>query len=182
MMTFANLFGEGLSILATHRLVKLRAAEGPPDGAEARRAVDEAVAALVARLERVEDGTEHLRIETREKSVGVRFPRETLEGRSGVARTSYALLHDVVLAEWLKDRVDGEAALSYFKEGTGEVSALRRGEGDLLFRMRPVGREEFEGVVKGGEVFPHKTTYFYPKLYSGLVLWPLEEPERLALK
>ena len=62
--------------------------------------------------------------------------------------------------------------------GQREVEALRSGEGDILFRMKPVGAREFHGVVQGGEVFPHKTTYFYPKLWSGLVLWPLEEPER----
>jgi uncharacterized protein (DUF1015 family) len=43
--------------------------------------------------------------------------------------------------------------------------------------MRAVDRAEFESVVHGGEVFPHKTTYFYPKLWSGLVVWPLEDPE-----
>ena len=48
--------------------------------------------------------------------------------------------------------------------------------------MNPVERQEFQDVVQGGELFPHKTTYFYPKLWSGLVLWPLQEPERLALK
>ena len=46
-----------------------------------------------------------------------------------------------------------------------------------MFEAEPVGREEFESVVQGGEVFPHKTTYFYPKLWSGMVLWELAEPE-----
>ena len=72
--------------------------------------------------------------------------------------------------------------MSYFKEGTGENEALLRGDGDILFRMNPVERQEFQDVVQGGELFPHKTTYFYHKLWSGLVLWPFQEPERLALK
>ena len=42
--------------------------------------------------------------------------------------------------------------------------------------MRGVGREEFREVVEGGEVFPHKTTFFYPKLWSGLALWSMAEP------
>ena len=66
---------------------------------------------------------------------------------------------------------------TYFKEGSGEREALARGEGDLLFRMRPVSTQEFRGVINGGEVFPHKTTFFYPKLWSGLLLWSLSEPE-----
>src|SRR4030095_14044849 len=99
-----------------------------------------------------------------------------------VARTSYALLHDVVIGEWLRDAIDGEDAIRYFKQGTGEDQALASGEGDILFRMNPVEPREFQEVVQGGELFPHKTTFFYPKLWSGLVIWPIAEPERLALK
>ena len=44
--------------------------------------------------------------------------------------------------------------------------------GDLIVRAAD-GRTF---VVEGGEVYPHKTTYFYPKLWSGMVLWPLEDP------
>ena len=43
-------------------------------------------------------------------------------------------------------------------------------------KIEVVSPEEFQGVVEGDEVFPHKTTFFYPKLWSGLVLWSLEEP------
>jgi len=169
LMTFANLYSDGLSILATHRLVKLK---GQPNGALDR---------LLGRLEAAPGPDRDLTIETRERKVGVRFPAALRSGRTGAARTSYALVQDVVLGEWLKDAA-GEEAIRYFKEGTGEDQALARGEGDILFRMQPVDRRELQEVVLGGEVLPHKTTYFYPKLWSGLVIWPLAEPERLALK
>jgi uncharacterized protein (DUF1015 family) len=169
LMTLANLHSDGLSILATHRLVKLRG--------ETRGVLD----GLLGRLEVTAGPDRDLTIETRERQVGVRFPAALRAAKKGVARTSYALVQDVVLGEWLRD-VAGEESIRYYKEATGENEALARGEGDLLFRMRPVDRGEFQEVVQGGEVFPHKTTYFYPKLWSGLVLWPLAEPERLALK
>ena len=41
--------------------------------------------------------------------------------------------------------------------------------------MPPVGRDEFQSVVEGRETFPHKTTYFYPKLWSGLACWRLTD-------
>lgn len=175
LMTFANLYADGVSILGTHRLVKLRR-DGAPAASEAPPAgrVREAFASLVSRLERASSGDAHFRIETREGAADVRFPASILEARKGVARTAYALLHDVVLGEWLADALDPDRGVRYFKEGTGEREALERGEGDILFRMKPVGRSEFQAVVEGGEVFPHKTTYFYPKLWSGLVLWRLE--------
>jgi len=175
MMTLGNLYGDGLSILATHRMVKLRSGSTP-----AQERVDEALALLRSKFEKVEAGgeAEHdLVIETRDQQFYVRFPASVRDSRRGAAQSAYGLLHDVVLGEWLGKLVDTDG-VRYFKEGTGEVEALRSGEGDILFRMKPVGAREFHGVVQGGEVFPHKTTYFYPKLWSGLVLWPLEEPER----
>jgi uncharacterized protein (DUF1015 family) len=171
MMTFTNLFGSGLSILATHRAVKLAAGSA---GA--------VLAKLRERLEPAGEGDWELSVETAGESLRARFPGEVRKSRRGVSRTSYALLHDVVIEDWLRSWVGPPAEILYFKEGTGEDEALRSGRADLLFRMRPVSREEFQSVVRGGELFPHKTTFFYPKLRSGLVMWELEEPEPLALK
>jgi uncharacterized protein (DUF1015 family) len=182
LMTFTNLHGAGLSILGTHRLLKLAGNAGP-------ERVRAAVERVLSRLDRADGEDRELTVETRDGATGVRFPARLREPRRGVARTAYALLHDVVIGEWLRDLAGGEgqgaspeSGIRYFKEGTGETDALARGEGDILFRMKPVEPREFQEVVQGGEVFPHKTTYFYPKLWSGLVLWPIEEPERLALK
>ena len=40
--------------------------------------------------------------------------------------------------------------------------------------MNPVEPGEFQEVVQGGELFPHKTTFFYPKLGTGIVMLPLD--------
>ncbi|HLU49071.1 MAG TPA: DUF1015 family protein, partial [Planctomycetota bacterium] len=162
MMTFTNLYGDGLAILATHRLVRLAS------GTDA-----EVLSELARRLDPARDDDWEITVETRQEKRRFRFPERLRAERRGVARTAYALLHDVILGEWLGPWVGDEPAIEYFKEATGEDDALRSGRGDLLFRMRPVDRSEFEAVVQGGEVFPHKTTYFYPKLWSGLVLWEL---------
>lgn len=165
LMTFANLFGDGLAILATHRLVRL-------EGLSPRAAFE----LLRERLEEVGEGeARDLRVETAAGAANVRFPASLRRGRSGVAATSYALLDSVVLGDWLAGYVP-EGGVSYFKEGTGEQAALERGDGDVLFRMQPVDRGEFRQVVQGGEVYPHKTTYFYPKLWSGLALWRIADP------
>ena len=164
LMTFANLYGEGLSILATHRLVKLMG-----EGAD-ERVLD----SLVAKLEVSTEEAADLCLETRSRKVPARFPRAMRTARTGAGATSYGLLQDVVLGDWLAGRLEGEKGILYFKEGTGETEALLRKEGDILFRMKPVDRREFETVVQRGEVFPHKTTYFYPKLWSGLVMWRLD--------
>ena len=161
LMTFANLHGDGLAILATHRLVKLSGID-----------TSAALKILRERFEASEPGERELRIETATEGFDVRFPADVRSGRSGAGATAYNLLQSVVFDEWLAGHVR-ETDVSYFKEATGESEALRDGRGDILFRMEPVGRAEFQNVVEGGEVYPHKTTYFYPKLWSGLVLWRL---------
>ena len=165
MMTFTNLQSEGLSILATHRLLSL--ATGSPEQVLAR---------LRERLAPAGEDDWHLCVETTGETLRLRFPDALLASRSGVARTGYSLLHQVVIADWLADLAGSEPRIAYYKEGTGETEALAEGRGDVLFRLQPVDREEFREVIEGGEVYPHKTTYFYPKLWSGLVVWRLAEP------
>jgi uncharacterized protein (DUF1015 family) len=177
-MVLGNLFGKGLSILATHRLVRVGGRI-----AEALRILEERMApTAVPGLAAAGGRPAAFEVEMKDgRKMGFSFPEALLASKKGVARTAYALLHDVVLGEWLKPLLaagakSGEEPIRYFKEGTGEREALLRGDGDLLFRMWPVGREEFRDAVEGGEVFPHKTTFFYPKLWSGLVLWTMADP------
>jgi len=165
LMTFTNLQSPGLAILATHRLLEL-----------ATGSAADVLGRLDGRLERTDGDDWDIVAETADTAVRYRFPEALLASRDGVARTGYAILQDVIVADWLRDLAGDEPRVSYYKEGTGENEALRRGDGDVLFRMRPVDRREFRDVIEGGEVYPHKTTYFYPKLWSGLVLWPVEAP------
>ena len=39
--------------------------------------------------------------------------------------------------------------------------------------MRPTPIEQVEAVAEAGETMPPKSTYFYPKLLSGLLFNPL---------
>lgn len=163
MMTWTNLHGDGLAILATHRLVKLATGEA-----------QDVVERLGAFLEPSRDDDWEIGVETAQERLRFRIPEAIKAAKHGVARTAYGFLHDVILGEWLRPWVGSDPEIAYYKESTGEEEALREGRGDILFRMRPVDRREFESVVQGGEVFPHKTTYFYPKLWSGLILWELD--------
>ena len=165
MMTFANLRSEGVSILATHRLLKLRDSSDVP----------QALALLDEWLDPAGEDDWEIRVETADAARCYRLGEKALIGKSGAAATSYGIVQDEIIGSWLAPLTDEEPEVSFYKEGTGEDEALRAGCGDLLFRMRPVGRGEFQEVIDGEEVFPHKTTYFYPKLWSGLVLWRLED-------
>jgi uncharacterized protein (DUF1015 family) len=53
------------------------------------------------------------------------------------------------------------------------IAAVDEGRADAAFLLRPTRIEDVFAVAKRGEVLPPKTTYFYPKLLSGLLFHPL---------
>ncbi len=62
-----------------------------------------------------------------------------------------------------------------YERAIGEVVArCRSGEYPLAAIVMPATLEHIRGISLGGERMPAKSTYFYPKLLSGLVINPLE--------
>jgi uncharacterized protein (DUF1015 family) len=53
------------------------------------------------------------------------------------------------------------------------IAAVDEGRAEAAFLLRPTRIEDVFAVAKRGEVLPQKTTYFYPKLLSGLLFHPL---------
>jgi uncharacterized protein (DUF1015 family) len=53
------------------------------------------------------------------------------------------------------------------------IAAVDEGRAEAAFLLRPTRIEDVFAVAKRGEVLPQKTTYFYPKLVSGLLFQPL---------
>jgi uncharacterized protein (DUF1015 family) len=47
------------------------------------------------------------------------------------------------------------------------------GEAAAAILVRPTPLDQMADVASAGDVMPQKSTYFYPKLTSGLLLFPL---------
>ena len=62
--------------------------------------------------------------------------------------------------------------IRYIKASQAAVDEARDADG-TAFLMQPTTMEELRSVCQAGEVMPQKSTYFYPKLASGLVVNPL---------
>jgi uncharacterized protein (DUF1015 family) len=45
----------------------------------------------------------------------------------------------------------------------------------MILLLKPVSLDQIREVVENGEVMPQKSTDFFPKLKSGLVMNPLDE-------
>ena len=54
-------------------------------------------------------------------------------------------------------------------------AAVESGEATAAFLVRPPTVEQVEAFARAGERMPPKSTYFYPKLTSGLLLSPFDE-------
>jgi uncharacterized protein (DUF1015 family) len=80
------------------------------------------------------------------------------------------LLHNVVLREIITE----EKSEMLYTKSIKEVSELvKSGRYILGFILPPLTALDIFEVVLADEKLPHKTTYFYPKILSGLVFNPL---------
>ena len=66
-----------------------------------------------------------------------------------------------------------EGALAYTRDSAELAASVNRGEAVLGFGMQPVTAAEVIAVADAGETMPQKSTYFYPKVPTGLVLHPV---------
>jgi uncharacterized protein (DUF1015 family) len=87
------------------------------------------------------------------------------------------VLEDIVLRGALgmtDDDIDHKHGLDYSKNTPDAVDAVLSGRADAAFYMRGIPVEQIQAVAATGENMPPKSTYFYPKIPTGLVFNPLE--------
>jgi len=63
--------------------------------------------------------------------------------------------------------------LFYARDTAEALAVVRSGEYDAAFLMRPTPIEQVRDVAAEGENMPPKSTYFFPKLLTGLLFNPL---------
>ena len=201
LMTFVNMEGEGIVILPTHRLVAglqewnsaaflksakryFTIAEFPFSGDGERRHAEE----KMQRAMSTSAGTAIGAIFKSNTQNGNRF--YTLTGRD--ALTSDLALADLTPAERSLDvnildrivfgkclslddaAIRSEKHLSYVRHLDEGIDSVVRGAAQACFFLNPVKIGQVRDIAFAGRVLPQKSTDFYPKLLSGLVLYPLE--------
>lgn len=89
-------------------------------------------------------------------------------------RLDVALLNHVVLERVLRQRYDDKAKVSFSADAAELVQRADREPGGIVFFLNPVKIERLLAVACLGERMPPKTTYFYPKVLSGIVINKLQ--------
>jgi uncharacterized protein (DUF1015 family) len=182
---FTNAYAPGSLLLPIHRLVRRGRGPAPDDATWAarlpgwsRREVPlpgpEAVPSLLARhlaplhdahAFAADDVSGRLRIFWRprgdEGELGIRvLHRDVIEGVFG-----------------LDEEAVRQGAIEYPKDAVQTARDVRAGGGAVALYLNPLQPEDVFRVTEAGEVLPQKSTFFYPKLPTGLVFRTLaEEP------
>lgn len=198
MMTFINTHSKGLTILATHRLVK-GLANFSLDKFKQQVAPyfdwyaypfqnpEERVTAY-ADFRKDLESEKHGR-----RSIGVyagggafylfllRRDADLEELLPDISAAQHGLdvvlLHRLILEKSLGITPEAIALgenVGYKREMDGAIAAVDRGDAQIALLLNPASVHQVASIALGGDVLPQKSTDFYPKLMSGVAIYRVE--------
>ena len=102
------------------------------------------------------------------------------EGRaSAYAELDVAILHRLVIEGILGVPPTSQAddAIEYTRDETHALKAVMSGEAHAALFLNPPRVGQVQAVAMAGERMPQKSTFFFPKVLSGLVINPIDAGE-----
>ena len=184
MTYFTPVSGKRLTILATHRLVKnIYTDIGDFIGKLRRYFNVEKIKSLDQLLKKMSAA------KTSEYIFGVYFkdkvfyllrlkpqaaPNKLIKEKRSRAwkGLDVSVLHGVIFNRilGLNDRVKDEDNIVYTRDPKEARKEVDKGGFDAAFFLNPTKVAQVRDIARIGDKMPHKSTYFYPKLLSGLVI------------
>ena len=182
MMYFTDLsVREGLTVFATHRIIK----------AMPRVEKSEIISKLNEYFEIFEcrdltemagkleddfseehafgffDGEKYLfmRSKDKEKLLALMLEDKSLQWKD----LDVSVLHSAILGKILSVKTE-EGNITYVKTAEDAETGVKDGSHAAAFFLRSTRLEQLKSVAELGEMMPQKSTYFYPKLLTGLVI------------
>ncbi len=96
-------------------------------------------------------------------------------------RLDVSILHRLILEEHMgitPERLEAEANVEYIQDFPHAVqdaaARVAAGECQALFLMNPTSVGEVQAVAAQRERMPQKSTFFYPKIYTGMVFYSMD--------
>ncbi|MGB2694442.1 MAG: DUF1015 domain-containing protein [Dehalococcoidia bacterium] len=86
----------------------------------------------------------------------------------------YAVLRETLGMDVLREAQDQIGAVGYTDDARRALEEVESGRWPLAFLLNATPVEQVLAVADAGERMPRKSTYFYPKLATGLVLYAFE--------
>ncbi len=202
MLTFANTCNEGMIVLATHRVVSnlknfemsgLLAGlknnfEIKEHGFDSPQAKTDAKQMMLADMKAafnddknafgVYGGGEvfYLAVLKNQKAMDSVAPDMSVAWKS----LDVAVLHKLILEQLLgidESKLASQSNIDYIKDTAGaiddSIENVDNGQKQVAFFMNPPKMEQIQDVAAEGETMPQKSTYFYPKIFTGLTIYKL---------
>lgn len=184
MMFLIDMENDGLVVFPTHRIIrgienysteKLIAGAKENFAVEKLESRDEISARLSAGYEKCEkvfgyyDGKESYLFTLKNKAACDKAMPNASEALKGL---DVSVLHTLLLEQVLKidkENMAKQINLTYTRD-EAEAYAAADGEANACFIINPTRIDEIAAVAAAGEKMPQKSTYFYPKLITGLVM------------
>jgi uncharacterized protein (DUF1015 family) len=91
-----------------------------------------------------------------------------LKAKAKVPPMPVVSLHEGILKDVPLDHI------SYGQDARDMVLNLQRGECQAVFLLPPPDKDAFATICRAGRLLPQKSTYFYPKVTTGLVMRSLD--------
>jgi uncharacterized protein (DUF1015 family) len=188
MMYFTNTFDSGLVVYPTHRIIHSLAnfdAEKLTNSVKAffdltqKADLNELARALVSAgaysFGAVLPQKKYLLMKLKKAVDILSIVKEDVP--APVKRLDVTLLHDFVLRQTLgisKEAQEKKLNINYTIERNEVDAAVQSGKGQIGFLLNSTKVEQVQEVADAGAVMPQKSTYFYPKLLSGMLTSSLE--------
>lgn len=191
MVILVNMFDEGLSILPTHRLIK-------KDNIDFRRILKKINENFDLVEKKFDDSADMKKIVNNIKNditsndfkkfvlyLKNRYYILTLKNleimdnftdeHSNVWKSlDVTILQKLILEEILDINQNNlEEHVFYTRDDLEALNLVNQGKYDLSFILNPTKISELKQIAENGEHMPQKSTYFLPKMLSGLVLYKM---------
>jgi uncharacterized protein (DUF1015 family) len=161
VLTFlCSLADPGLVIQPTHRAVRSPATLEEWEKRIAPYFTMHKISGLSALLTKLREKNEHSGMGFVMEGGRVFWLRPKTQGPS----MPVVALHEGILKDVPLDHI------SYGQDPRDMVQNLQRGESSAVFLLPAPAKEAFANICKAGRLLPQKSTYFFPKVTTGLVM------------
>lgn len=93
--------------------------------------------------------------------------------KASLRQLDVTVLHTLILENLLgidKENMANQINLTYTRDSSEAINSVNSGKANCCFILNPTRITEIADVAEDGEKMPQKSTYFYPKLITGLVM------------
>ncbi len=107
----------------------------------------------------------------------LKFKNSIKEKLSDIDKLDVQILQKFIFEKFLnitQEDLDKKTKIEYVKDIDYGIGLVDKGELEALFILNPTKIEQVKDIALSGQKMPQKSTYFYPKLITGLVINKIE--------